>query len=32
MSRYVSEGLLGDAVDGHFYCCREIGKIFRYLH
>ena len=32
MTRYVSERLLGDAVDGHFYCCREVGKLLRYLH
>src|SRR5215204_4162814 len=32
MSRYVSERLLGDAVDGHFYCCREVGKVLRSLH
>src|SRR5215207_8455642 len=32
MSRYVGKRLLRDAVDGHLYCCGEVGKVLRSLH
>src|SRR5215207_5347961 len=32
MTRYVGKRLLRDAVDGHFYCRREAGKVLGHFH
>jgi hypothetical protein len=32
MTGYVGKRLLDDAVDGHFDCRREVGKVLRGLH